>query len=198
MQSLAHPFHELIGGASGRLLEALRHAPDSGLHVREIARGAGLSLSSLRRELDRLSALGVLSRFSKGNRVHHRLKRHDPFVRLLLAATVALELRHRYFHGMPANRDAEKALVDLCAFVPPDAGLWKEAGDPQFLAGVVVMLAGHSGYDRAAWLALAETLSPGASSVERLEQWHRAHRPDLPRFFSLIDRERRTHARSED
>jgi hypothetical protein len=61
-----------------------------------------------------------------------------------------------------------------------------------------VMLAGHSGFDRPAYLALAEALHPGATAVEQFERWHRTHQPDLSRLFSMIDRERRTHARTHD
>jgi hypothetical protein len=198
MNPSAYPFHELTGAARGRLLEALRSAPDAGVHVRELARGTGLSLSSLQKELSRLNAMGVLSRTSQANRVLHGLKHRDPFVRLLMAAKMALDHRDVRFKGMPANRDTEKAFVDLCAHFPPDAGLWRQFGDPDFLAGAAVMLAGHSGYDRAAWLALAEALCPGSSNPERHGQWHRTHRPDYSRLFSMIDRQRRTHARVED
>jgi hypothetical protein len=198
MSQLADPFHVLIGPARGRLLQALRSGPDSGVHLRELSRGAGLSLSSLQRELDRLSSLGVLSRTSKANRVLHRLKRQDPFVKLLMAAATALELRGVRFERMPSDRESEQAFVGLCAHFPPDAGLWRQFGDPEFLAGAAVMLAGHSGFDRAAYLALAESLCPGSSTLEQYENWHRTHRPDFPRLFSMIDRERRTHARADD
>lgn len=198
MSQLADPFHVLVGPARGRLLQALRSGPDSGVHLRELSRGAGLSLSSLQRELDRLSSLGVLSRTSKANRVLHGLKRRDPFVKLLMAAATALELRGVRFKRMPSDRESEQAFVGLCAHFPPDAGLWRQFGDPEFLAGAAVMLAGHSGFDRAAYLALAESLCPGSSTLEQYENWHRTHRPDFPRLFSMTDRERRTHARADD
>lgn len=198
MNQSVHPFHVLVGPARGRLLEALRSAPDSGVHLRDLARGAGLSLSSLQKELGRLSDLEVLSKTSKGNRVFHRLRRRDPFVKLLMAAATALELRGARFEKMPADRDAEQAFVEFCAHFPPDADLWAPFGEPAFLAGAAVMLAGHSGFNRPAYLALAETLSPGAGSAERFEQWHRTYKPNFPRLFSLIDRERRAHARAGD
>lgn len=198
MNQLVHPFHVLVGPARGRLLEALRSGPDSGVHLRELSRGAGLSLSSLQRELDRLFSLGVLSRTSKANRVLHGLRRRDPFVKLLMAAATALALRGAWFKGMPSDRDTEKVFVELCAHFPPDAELWRQFGDPEFLAGAAVMLAGHSGFDRAAYLALAETLYPGSSKLEQYEKWHQAHRPNFPRLFSMIDRERRAHARVGD
>ncbi len=198
MNQLAHPLHVLVGPARGRLLHALRSGPDSGVHLRDLARGTGLSLSSLQKELQRLSSLGVLNRTSKGNRVFHGLRHRDPFVKLLMAAATALELRGAQFTEMPSDRDTEKAFVEFCAHFPPDAGLWSQFGDPGFLAGVAVMLAGHSGFDRAAYLALAETLYPGSSSFEQYEKWHRMHKPGFPRFFSMMDRERRAHARVGD
>ena len=198
MDRTVHPLRELIGPARGRLIEALRSGPESGVHLRELSRGAGLSLSSLQRELERLLASGLLSRRTRANRVVFDLKRDEPSVKLLLATAAALELREARLTRMPSDRVAEKAFVDLCAHFPPDAELWRRLGDAEFLAGVAVLLAGHSGFDRAAYLALAESLSPGASTPERHEAWHRAHRPNLPRLFSMIDRERRTHARAEN
>jgi len=198
MNQLVHPFHMLVGPARGRLLQALRSGPDSGVHLRELARGAGLSLSSVQKELARLSSLGVLSRTSKANRVFHGLRRQDPFVKLLVAAATALELRGAKFEAMPSDRDSEKGFVELCAHFPPDAELWGQFGNPEFLAGVAVMLAGHHGFERSAYLALAERLYSGSSAFEQYEKWHRTHRPDYPRLFSMIDRERRVHARASD
>ena len=198
MARTTHPLDELIGPARGRLIEALRSGPESGVHLRELSRGAGLSLSSLQRELERLLASGLLSRRTRANRVVFDLRRDEPLVKLLLATAAALELREARLTRMPSDRAAEKGFVDLCAHFPPDAELWRRLGDAEFLAGVAVLLAGHSGFDRPAYLALAESLSPGASTPDSHAAWHRAHRPNLPRLFSMIDRERRTHARAEN
>lgn len=198
MSRSADTVQTLVGPARGRLLEALRSGPDAGVHLRELARGAGLSLSSVQKELDRLASLGMLSRNSKGNRVFHSLKRRDPFVKLLLAAATALELRGVRFTAMPSDRVTEKALVDFCAHFPPDAELWQQFGDLKFLAGVAVMLAGHYGFERPAYLALAEALHPGASMFEQYKAWHRMYKPDFARLFSMIDRERRVHAQAHD
>ena len=198
MAQSAEMLHTLVGPARGRLFEALRSAPDSGIHLRELARRGGLSLSSVQIELERLSSLGMLDRKAKGNRLFFSLKRRNPFVKLLLAAATALQLRETRFATMPSDRDAEKAFVDFCAYFPPDAEIWRQHGDPEFLAGVATMLAGHHGFDRPLYLALAETLFPGSSSVEQHKTWHRLHRPNLPRLFSMIDHERRTHERVED
>jgi len=190
--------HALVGPARGRLLQALRAGSSAGVHVRELARGAGLSLSSVQKELDRLSALGVLHRTAAANRVLHGLRHRDPFVKLLMAAAVALEHRGIRFTTLPADRAAEKAFVEFCAWFPPDAELWRQYGDPQLLAGVAVLLAGHQGFERPAYLALAEALHAGAGTVGQFKEWHRTHRPDLPRLLAMIDRERRTHARAHD
>lgn len=195
---LGRPLNDLTGTARGRVLEALHSGPEAGVSLRELARGAGLSLSSLQREISTLSSLGFLNKKAKGNRVLHRLKREEPFVKLLWATVTALGLRGVQLNGMPADRNEELALVRFCAHLPPDADLWRRFGDPRFLAGLAVTLAGHSGFDRPAYLALAESLAPGSGTVERHEAWFRAHRPDFARLLSMIDRERRTYARSEN
>lgn len=186
---------DLLGPARSRLLQALRAGPDEGLHLRELARGTGLSLSSLQRELDRPAGLNVIHRHRVSKRVMHQLQRRDVFAKLLLSACVALELRGVWFDGMPADRDREKRMIDLCAHMPPAAELWRDFGDAAFLAGIAVMLAGHTGYERDAYLALAESLHAGASMIENYERWYQKHRPDFARLLSMIDRERRTHAR---
>lgn len=199
MSAVKHPpAIEWASPARTRVLRALRASPDIGLHVRELARGAGLSLSSVQREITQLDALGVLVRHAAGNRVYVQLKHRDPLARLLLSADVAMSLRGRRFDGMPANRDSEQLLIELCAHMPPDASLWREYGDAEFLAGLAVLLAGHGGFERAAYLALAESLHAGASEVTAQRAWLKQHRPHLARLFSMIDRERRTHARTFD
>jgi len=198
MDRAIHPLHELLGPARGRLLEALRSSPESGIHRRELSRVTGFPLCSLQRELGRLSSLGLLRKKKQGSRMAFDLKREEPLVKLLLAMVVALELREIQLGRMPADRDTENVFVGLCAHFPPDAKLWKKFGDAEFLAGVAVLLSGHSGFDRPAYLAVAESLSRGSSTLKRHEMWHRAHRPNLSRLFSMIDRERRTHARAED
>ena len=46
--------------------------------------------------------------------------------------------------------------------------------------------------------SLLDWVLHGSDAPERHEAWHRVHRPNLPRLFSMIDRERRTHARAEN
>ena len=80
-----------------------------------------------------------------------------------MAAATALDLRGIRFQGMPSDRATEKSFVDLCAHIPPDAGLWKQVGDPGFLAGTAVMLAG------ARWRRLATSTWSASPS----ETWTR-------------------------
>lgn len=198
MHRLSATLHDLVGPARGRLLHALRTGPDAGLHVRELARGAGLSLSSVQREVERLTSLGVLDRRANGNRVLLKLKRGDAFAKLLIAATVALALRGRYFTAMPLDRETETMLAELCAHMPSDASLWRDFGAADFLAGLAVMLAGHAGFARNAYLTLAESLQSGVSTPEHYHAWYQKYRPDFARLLTMIDRERRTHARTHD
>ena len=188
----------LVGPARQRLIQALCAAPDGGVHLRRLARAAGLSLASLQRELKRLKLLGVLQRTTDANRVLLALDHGSPQVRLLAAMQAALSLQGIRFTTSPGDRVTEEGMVALCAHMPPDATLWRSFGEPGFLAGLATMLAGHSGFDRPAYLALAESLSPGASGVERHAAWFETHRPDFARLLAMIDRERRTHARAQD
>ena len=192
------PIAEWASPARTRVLRALRASPDTGLHVRELARGAGLSLSSVQREIAQLDALGLLGRRASGNRVYVQLKHRDPLARLLLSADVAMALRGRRFVAMPSNRDDEQLLIELCAHMPPDASLWRAYGNEAFLAGIAVLLAGHAGFERDAYLVLADSLCKGAVEVAVQRAWLDKHRPQLARLFSMIDRERRTHARTVD
>src|SRR5256885_14830621 len=109
MDRTTHPLREVSGRARGRLIGALRSGPESGVHLRELSRGAGLSLSSLQRELERLLASGLLSRRTQANRVVFYLRRDEPLVKLLLATAAALELREARLTRMPSDRAAGRA-----------------------------------------------------------------------------------------
>ena len=187
-----------MGPARQRLVQALCAAPDSGVHLRELARAAGLSLASVQRELERLDSLGVLQRTTEANRVLLALDHGSAPARLLTAMQAALDLQPVHFTTIPGDRLTEEAMVAMCAHMPPDPALWRPHGEPGFLAGLATMLAGHSGFERPAYLALAESLSAGASSVERHAAWCETHRPEFARLMAMIDRKRRTHARAQD
>ena len=85
-------------------------------------------------------------------------------------AAVAVDLQGFHFDAMPSDRGAEKAFVDLCAHFPPDPRLWRQFGEPGFLAGIAVLLAGHHGFDRTSYLGLAEALCPGSGAVQNHSQ----------------------------
>src|SRR5439155_22185633 len=106
MARTTHPLRELIGPARGRLIEALRSGPESGVHLRELSRGAGLSLSSPQRELESLLASGLLSRRTQANRVVSDLRRAQPLGKLLLATAGALDLREIRLTRLLAYRPA--------------------------------------------------------------------------------------------
>jgi DNA-binding transcriptional ArsR family regulator len=196
MRPASQALDELFGPACARLLDALVSAPAAGAHVRELGRAAGLSLSSLQRELSRLTTLGIVQPSRRGNRLLYALRRAEPLVALLTGVVTMLKCRGRRFDAMPVDRGAEDAFVRSCAHLPPDPALWRSLGDAEFLAGVAVLLAGHGGFDRASYLGLAESLAPGAGRFERHEAWHARHRPRLARFLSKVDRERQRHARA--
>ena len=94
---------------------------------------ASLLLSSVRREITQLDALGVLVRHAAGNRVYVQLKHCDPLARLLLSADVAMSLRGRRFDGMPANRGSKQLLIELCAHMPPMPASGVSMAMPNFL-----------------------------------------------------------------
>jgi hypothetical protein len=69
------------------------------------------------------------------------------------------------------SRDYEERLADFCAAGDFDANRWRTLGPPFFMAGVAVMLAGAAGHERAALLALAERLHPGATEPVVFQHW---------------------------
>lgn len=187
---------DLAGPARAALLATLRAAPPAGMSVREISRAAGLGLSSTTRELERLDRIGAIDARADRNRLRYRLRRSTPLVRALLHAMAALEVSGKKVDGSLSDRSKEEALVAMCAYFPPEPELWRTSGDPEFLSGVAVMLAGHSGFDRRTYLALGDSLVTGASTVEGHELWYRRYKPNMPRLLAAIDRARHTHARA--
>jgi prevent-host-death family protein len=74
---------------------------------------------------------------------------------------------------MPArfSRADEARLLDFCAALPDDAGLWGMQGPTYFMAGVAVLLASLRGMPRPMLLALAERLHPGMTRREVFARW---------------------------
>ena len=69
------------------------------------------------------------------------------------------------------GREYEERLLDLCASDDWDPVRWRLYGPPFFMAGLAVMVASVSGFDRRSLLDLAETLHVGSSQVGVFSLW---------------------------
>lgn len=69
------------------------------------------------------------------------------------------------------DRRFEARLIDLLRSGSTSEAEWRELGPRFFLAGLAVMLASVSGFDRRRYLALAESLHPGASELRVFAKW---------------------------
>lgn len=76
--------------------------------------------------------------------------------------------------GRPRKEQAfrlrEEAMLDLCA-APPDLKAWRRAGPPRLMAGMAMLLASATGFDRARYLQLAEQLDPGLATLHGFARW---------------------------
>lgn len=98
----------LFGTTRQRVLAVLLLRPDTGFHLRELARLTGSHPGTLGRELEKLTESGVLQRAQQGNQVHYRANRDS----LLFDDLAAI---FRKTHGaVPALQDA---------LAPLDAGI---------------------------------------------------------------------------
>jgi hypothetical protein len=90
------------------------------------------------------------------------------------------------------DREYEDQLLALCASADFEPEAWRALGPAFFMAGVAVMLASVSGFDRRRLLALAEDLHPGSSLPEVFAIWL-ARSPLRPSRFlpMLLERTRR-------
>ena len=68
----------LFGSYRQRVLSLLLLHPDSGYHVRELARVTGTTAGTLHKELVRLAQAGLLLREEQGNQVRYRANRACP------------------------------------------------------------------------------------------------------------------------
>jgi DNA-binding phage protein len=84
------------------------------------------------------------------------------------------------------DREYEEHLLTLCASGDLERGAWCALGPAFFMAGLAVMLASVSGFDRRRLLALAEGLHPGSSLPEVFAIWlaRSALRPS--RFLPML------------
>ena len=69
------------------------------------------------------------------------------------------------------DRRFEARLIDLLRSGSTNEAEWRELGPRFFLAGLAVMLASVAGFDRRRYLALAESLHPGASEPRVFAKW---------------------------
>lgn len=91
------------------------------------------------------------------------------------------------------DRQYEERLVDLCASRNLDVAQWLSFGPPFFMAGLAVMLASETSFDRRGLLDLAERLHPGASEPAVFAHWLNAS-PVRPSRFLPFVMERAKHA----
>ena len=68
----------LFAGTRQRVLALLLLEPASGFHLRELARKTGSHAGTLARELEKLTAAGLLLRSTQGNQVRYRANRECP------------------------------------------------------------------------------------------------------------------------
>lgn len=92
------------------------------------------------------------------------------------------------------GRRYEQQLVELCASRDLEPGVWAELGPGFFMAGLAVMVASDSGFDRRGLLSLAEHLHPGSTEPAVFEKWL-ARSPVRPaRFLPMLGMETRNAA----
>lgn len=95
---------------------------------------------------------------------------------------------------MPARmaRDAEAALLDLCASGSLDVRSWIDAGPRYFVGGLALLPSNARGVDREGLVALADALSPGITDPVEMNQWLAPSPLRASRFFPMIE-ERMSH-----
>jgi len=165
-----------IIGLSAILEELKRQARALGLTDAEWAQRAGIRKESLSRLRGRQSCdfatLDGLARAVGAS--------------IGVAGGSGLEFTHDALFPATFGRDDEEKLLDLCVSRRLDAAAWERLGPKFFMAGVAVMLASVSDFDRRALLDLAEQLHAGSSQVEGFALWL-AHSPLRPsRFLPML------------
>ena len=109
-----------------------------------------------------------------------------------IAAPASRALSNDEHFPQRIDREYEEHLLALCASGDLEPRAWRALGPAFFMAGVAVMLASVSGFDRRRLLALAETLHPGSSLPEVFAIWL-ARGPVRPsRFLPMLAGENQT------
>jgi hypothetical protein len=85
------------------------------------------------------------------------------------------------------DRDYEERLLQLCAAKKLEPQLWLNLGPRFFMAGLAVMLASVTGFERRDYLALAEQLHPGASDPAVFALWLKRSPVRPARFLPMLD-----------
>ena len=65
---------------------------------------------------------------------------------------------------------SEADLLELCA-TAPDLEAWRRAGPPALMAGLAVLVAGISGFERSAYLQMAQQLDATVATVGGFARW---------------------------
>ena len=84
------------------------------------------------------------------------------------------------------SRAEEERLLELVASGDLRPSRWRRAGDPRLLAGLAVLLASVELGNRERLMALAERLSPGATTLERANAWLERSPVKPDRFLPLL------------
>ena len=97
------------------------------------------------------------------------------------------ELTHDGCFPVEIPREYEEELLQLCASRSLTTQQWASAGPHFFMAGLAVMLASVTGFDRCGLLLLAEKLCARISEPETFALWLK-HSPVRPsRFLPMLD-----------
>ena len=84
------------------------------------------------------------------------------------------------------DMDYEERLLELCASGDLAPERWRRMGEPFFMAGLAVMIASHSDFDRRSLLDLAEVLHSGSSQVEVFASWLERSPVRPSRFLPML------------
>jgi hypothetical protein len=111
-------------------------------------------------------------------------------------ALVAVPAGLRGDSGKPVtlDREYESALLDLCASGNTDPEQWRAHGNEFFLGGLATLLAGASGFDRARYLRLAESLHTGVTTPEVFALWLKRSPVRPARFLPMLRQRMSRHA----
>jgi hypothetical protein len=89
------------------------------------------------------------------------------------------------------DRDYEEKLFNLCVSGDLTVAGWQALGPPFFMAGLAVMIASAPGFDRRAFLDLAERLHAGISQVGVFALWLERSPVRPSRFLAMVAGQRR-------